>query len=507
MEFLKLNHLSHPLLSIIIFLPAAAALIALVLPLRAVRWWTLAITVVTAALSILLWNDFDASTALFQFGEHHAWIPAINVNYTLGIDGISLLLVLLTTFIMPLAVLASWRSITERMKEFHVSLLLMEMAMVGVFCALDAVLFYLFWEAMLIPMFLLIAVWGGPRRIYASIKFFIYTLVGSVLLLAAIIALYFMSEPHTFSLPLLMGQPFGFSFQLMVFLACAFAFAIKVPMFPFHTWLPAAHVEAPTAGSVILAGILLKMGGYGFLRFCLPMTPLAATVLMPWLILLSIISIMCGGLTAFAQSDVKKLVAYSSVGHMGFVTLGIFALSVNGLEGAILQMINHGITTGALFLAVGIVYERLHTRELSAMAGIGKFMPMFIVFLTVFGLSAMAFPGTNSFVGEFLVLTGAFAISPWVMAAAIPGALFSAAYMLRFLQKTIWGGTANPDHSTLKDISVREIITLSVPLVFVFWLGLAPKPFLNAMHVSVAHLVGQVQTASAAAGVKALLPW
>ncbi|MBI4979420.1 MAG: NADH-quinone oxidoreductase subunit M [Spirochaetes bacterium] len=508
MEFLYINHVGFPLLSIIIFLPAISALIALVVPAHAVRWWALAVTVITAVLSLLLLVKFDTTTALYQFGEHHLWIPAINVHYTLGVDGISILLVLLTAFVMPLCVLASWKSITERVKEFHVALLLMEMAMIGVFCALDAVLFYLFWEAMLIPMFLLIAVWGGPRRSYAAMKFFIYTLVGSVLLLAAIIALYFTSEPHTFSIPQLMGQQFGFNFQVIIFLACAFAFAIKVPMFPFHTWLPAAHVEAPTAGSVILAGILLKMGGYGFLRFCLPITPLASTALMPYLVALSIVSIIYGGLTALAQSDVKKLVAYSSVGHMGFVTLGIFAFSVTGIEGAMLQMINHGITTGALFLAVGIIYERLHSRELSAMAGIGKFMPVFIVFLTVFGLSSMAFPGLNGFIGEFLVLAGAFGISPWVMAAAIPGAFLAAAYMLRFLQRTIWGGVSNPDHSALHDISLREVIVLAVPVLFVFWIGLAPKPLIDVMHVSAAHLADQVHAAaSAASGTKAVRPW
>ncbi|HSH14341.1 MAG TPA: NADH-quinone oxidoreductase subunit M, partial [Desulfurivibrionaceae bacterium] len=370
-------------------------------------------------------------------------------------------------------------------------LLIMETSMIGVFVALDFVLFYILWEAMLIPMYMLIAIWGGPRKTYASIKFFLYTLAGSVLLLVAIIALYLQNE--TFSIPMMMGQPYSSNFQILVFLAFFLAFAIKVPMFPFHTWLPAAHVEAPTAGSVILASVLLKMGTYGFLRFCLPITPEATLTFMPYVLWLSVAGILYGGFTALAQSDMKKLIAYSSVGHMGFVTLGIFVLNINGIEGALLQMINHGVTTGALFLCVGMIYERTHSRELADATGIGKLMPWYVTFLAFFSLSSLAFPGTNSFVGEFLILAGGFAENKIVTGFAIPGAVLAAAYMLRMLQKVVWGGAKNPaPHGELLDLNMREIVTLAPLLLFVFWIGLAPAPFMEVMHVSVAHLVDQV---------------
>jgi len=366
----------------------------------------------------------------------------------------------------------------------------MQTSMLGVFMALDFVLFYILWEAMLIPMYLLIAIWGGPRKIYASIKFFLYTLAGSVLLLVAIIALYM--KNGTFSIPMMMGQDYSSLFQNYVFLAFFLAFAIKVPMFPFHTWLPAAHVEAPTAGSVVLASVLLKMGTYGFLRFCLPITPEASITFMPYVLWLSIAGIIYGGFTALAQSDMKKLIAYSSVGHMGFVTLGIFVFNAQGIEGALLQMINHGVTTGALFILVGMIYERTHSRELAMAAGVGKFMPIYVMFLGFFSLSSLAFPGTNSFVGEFLVLAGAFSKSKIIAACAIPGAVLAAAYMLRMLQKVVWGGEHNPDQSYLLDVNVREIITLAPLLLFVLWIGLNPGPFLDVMHASVSNLIQQV---------------
>lgn len=496
MDFLILNN-GFPYLSVLVFLPLAGALLLLAMPGdNACRNWTLIITSITALISLPLYRKFDATTHLYQFGEHHSWIPALDINYTLGIDGISLLLVLMTTLLMPLCVLGSWRYIEKRVREFMVCLLLMEASMLGVFMALDLVLFYVFWEAMLIPMYLLIAVWGGPRKTYASIKFFLYTLAGSVLLLVAIIALYLNTDPHTFSIPQLMGQDFSSTFQLWVFLAFFLAFAIKVPMFPFHTWLPAAHVEAPTAGSVLLASVLLKMGTYGFLRFCLPITPEATMTFMPYILWLSIAGILYGGFTALAQQDMKKLIAYSSVGHMGFVTLGIFVLNVRGIEGAILQMINHGITTGALFFCVGMVYERTHSRELARHAGVGKHMPVYVTFLAFFSLSSLAFPGTNSFVGEFLVLAGGFAKSKLVTAFAIPGAILAAAYMFRMLQRVVWGNPQNPDHSGLLDLNTREIVTLTPLLVFVFWIGLSPAPFLKVLHVSVNHLLQQVGGAS-----------
>ena len=343
---------------------------------------------------------------------------------------------------------------------------------------------------MLIPMYLLIAIWGGPRKGYASIKFFIYTLGGSVFLLVAIIALYL--KNGSFFIPDMMWQNYSLPFQLFVFLSFFLAFAIKVPMFPFHTWLPAAHVEAPTAGSVILASVLLKMGTYGMLRFCLPITPQATFMLAPYILWLSIAGILYGGFTALAQHDMKKLVAYSSVGHMGFVTLGIFILNINGVEGAIMQMINHGVTTGALFLCVGMIYERTHSRELSVATGIGKYMPWYVTFLAFSCLSSFGFPGTNSFIGEFLILVGVFKVSIPLALAAIPGAVIAAAYMLRMLQKIVWGGTDNPDQSHLQDLGFREIVTLTPFLFFVFWIGLGPQPFLDMMHTSVVNLLDQL---------------
>jgi NADH-quinone oxidoreductase subunit M len=481
-----------PLLSTLVFLPLAGALpLFLLRGDRAAKVWTLAITLVTAALSLQLYTGFDAATAQFQFAEDRVWIPALHIRYTLGVDGISLLLVLLTTLLLPLCVLCSWRAIGTRVQEFLACLLLMEAAMLGVFVALDFVLFYIFWEAMLIPMFLLIGVWGGPRKIYASVKFFLYTLAGSVLLPVAILALYWHSAPHTFFIPALMGQPYGAALQGWLFLAFFVAFAIKVPMFPFHTWLPAAHVEAPTAGSVLLASVLLKMGAYGFLRFCLPITPLGVVAHAPWVLALSVAAIIYGGLTALAQTDMKRLVAYSSVAHMGFVTLGIFVLNDRGVAGALLQMLNHGVTTGALFLCVGIIYERTHSRELSAATGIGRLMPIYITALAFFGLSSFAFPGTNNFVGEFLVLAGSFASSAPLAALTIPGVILSAAYMLRMLQRMIWGGARNPDPGPLTDLNAREILTLAPLLLFVLWVGLQPAPFLNVFKVSVAHLLQQ----------------
>ncbi|MBI4623807.1 MAG: NADH-quinone oxidoreductase subunit M [Verrucomicrobia bacterium] len=479
-----------PLLSVVIFSPlVAAAGATLIGHERLLRWWTLVSTTVVAVLSLPLWWRFNPDTAAFQFREQVAWIPFLKVDYSLGIDGISLLLVLLTTLIMPLCVLASWRYITSRVKEFMICMLVMETAMIGVFCALDAILFFVFWEAMLIPMALMIGVWGGPRRVYAAIKFFIYTMAGSVFLLVALIALRL--KTGSFSIEGMMGQNYPAGFQLWVFAAFFLSFAIKVPMFPFHTWLPAAHVEAPTAGSVLLASVLLKMGTYGFLRFCLPITPHATHVFAPYLLALSVIAILYGGFTALAQSDLKKLVAYSSVGHMGFATLGIFVLNASGLEGAVLVMINHGVTTGALFICVGLIYERLHTRELGEAAGIGKFVPVFSGFLGVFCLSSLAFPGTNSFIGEFLVLAGSFAHSKTLTVFVVPGVIIAAAYMFRMLQRVAWGGTNNPAHTGLKDLEFREVVTLAPLLVFVFWIGLHPQPFVRVMHATVLHLLQQ----------------
>ena len=493
---------SSHLLSVLIFSPLLlAAIAAFIRNERTLRWWTLFSTSGLALFSLQLWREFDPTTAKFQFTDSADWIPALGIKYAVGIDGISLLLVLLTTLIMPLCVLASWRYIQTRVKEFMICLLIMETAMVGVFCALDFVLFFIFWEAMLIPMALLIGVWGGPRKIYAALKFFVYTMAGSVMLLVAIIALRL--KVGSFSIPDMMGHDYPHSFQIWIFLAFFISFAIKVPMFPFHTWLPAAHVEAPTAGSVLLASVLLKMGTYGFLRFSLPITPLATQLFTPYVLWLSVAAILYGGLTALAQTDLKKLVAYSSVAHMGFATLGIFALNKWGIEGAVLVMINHGVTTGALFIVVGIIYERLHSRELSKAAGIGKTMPIFAMFAGIFALSSLAFPGTNSFIGEFLVMSGGFKLALTnpvfmvMMICVVPGVVLAAAYMLRMLQKVAYGGTSNPDHSQIKDLGLREILTLTPLLVFVFWIGLHPEPFIRVLDASVKHLLEQTYSAAA----------
>jgi NADH-quinone oxidoreductase subunit M len=493
------NESSH-LLSVLIFSPlAAAAVAAFIRSERLLRLWTLAFTSAVALFSLQLWGRFDVTTSDFQFAERVHWIPWLRIDYFLGIDGISLLLVLLTTIIMPLCVLCSWRYIQTRVKEFMICLLVMETAMVGVFCALDFVLFFVFWEAMLIPMALLIGVWGGPRKIYAALKFFIYTMSGSVFLLVALIALRL--KVGSFSIPDMMGRDYSPTFQIWVFLAFFISFAIKVPMFPFHTWLPAAHVEAPTAGSVLLASVLLKMGTYGFLRFSLPITPYATQVFTPYVLWLSVAAILYGGLTALAQTDLKKLVAYSSVAHMGFATLGIFALNQLGIQGAVLVMINHGVTTGALFIVVGIIYERLHTRDLAETAGMGKKMPIFAMFAGVFALSSLAFPGTNSFIGEFLVMSGGFQFAkenPGFIAGMIciiPGVVLAAAYMLRMLQKVAYGGTSNPDHSQVPDLGLREILTLAPLLVLVFYIGLHPEPFTRVLDASVKHLLDQAHGA------------
>ncbi len=483
---------SYPhILSTLIFLPLAGALLLLFINNDFfARYWALGITALTAVLSLPLVSAFDISSTKFQFAEQVSWIDSLNIQYVIGVDGISILLVMLTTLIMPLCVLASWTYIKTRVQPFMICLLVMETAMLGVFMALDFVLFYILWEAMLIPMYLLIGIWGGPRKIYASIKFFLYTLAGSIMLLVGIIWLY-KTNNYSFFIPDMMWKDYSLTAQIYLFIAFFLAFAIKVPMFPFHTWLPAAHVEAPTAGSVILASVLLKMGTYGFLRFALPITPEATTLLMPYVLWLSIAGIIYGGFTAIAQHDMKKLIAYSSVGHMGFVTLGIFVLNINGVEGAILQMINHGITTGALFLCVGMIYERTHSRELRSATGVGKYMPVFVTFLAFFSLSSFGFPGTNSFVGEFMILAGTFKYSTTLALAAIPGAVLAAAYMLRMLQKIIWGGTDNPDQSWLTDLNMREMVTLSPFLFFVFWIGLSPQPFIDLMHSSVVHLLEQ----------------
>lgn len=481
---------AYPLLSILIFLPLLGGLTLLFFRQELlIKSWALGISLINFILSLPLFIYFNPNTPKFQFAEYYKWLPYFKLHYVLGVDGFTVLLVLLTTLLTPICILCSWRAISHRIKEFMFCLLLMEAAVIGVFCALDFVLFYIFWEAMLVPMYLLIAVWGGPNKAYASLKFFIYTLAGSVFLMVAMIALYL--KTGTFSIPELMQAHLPFRFQFWIFLAFAIAFAIKVPLFPFHTWLPAAHVEAPTAGSVFLASLLLKMGTYGFVRFCLPMTPEASHYFAPMMIFLAITSIIYGGYVALGQEDMKRLIAYSSVAHMGFVILGIFVSNLRGMEGAVMQMLNHGITTGALFLMVGIIYERTHSRLINDNAGIGKLMPWYVTFLGFFSFSSFAFPGTNSFVGEFLVLAGAFLKNKWVGALAVPGALLAAAYMLRLLQRIIWGDTPKTPQKFF-DLGLREICFLTPLFILVFWIGLSPGLFLRFMDDSIQFLLTDI---------------
>ncbi len=502
-DYLILNTLNYPILSVLFLLPLLGAVVTFFMKNDAfIKAWALIVTIVTAVLSLPLFFNWDYNTAKYQFAElNEHWFPYLDLSYVLGVDGISVLLVLLTTLVMPLCILCSWTYIKDRFREFMVVTLLMEAFMIGVFISLNMVMFFIFWEAMLVPMFLLIAVWGGERKDYASIKFFLYTLLGSVFLLISIAVLYV--KTGTFFIPSLMAHAHEYSmtFQVWIFLAFTLAFAIKIPMFPFHTWLPAAHVEAPVAGSVILASVLLKMGGYGFLRFCLPILPNATITCMPYLIFFSAVSIVIGGYLALGQSDIKKLIAYSSVGHMGFVTLGIFLLNDIGIQGAMMQMLNHGVTTGALFILIGIIYERTHSREIVDNSALGSQMPIYVTFLVIFSLASFGFPGTNGFVGEFLVLLATFKKYKIVGAVAIVGAILAAAYMLRLVQKMVWAdsdghghhGDHVDDSHALKDMNLREIVTLSFLVFFVFWIGLNPKPILNVMDKSVNHLVQQVE--------------
>lgn len=455
------------------------------------KQFALGLTLVNFLISVTLLPAFDGGTHAMQFVERYPWVPSFNIHYAVGVDGISILFVILTTMLSPICVLCSWTSITSRVKEFMITLLVMEAAMIGVFVATDFVLFYVFWEAMLIPMYLIIGVWGGPNRIYAAIKFFLYTLAGSLLLLVAILVLFF-AGGHTFDIISLMGKPYSAAVQFWVFWAFFLAFAIKVPMVPFHTWLPDAHVEAPTAGSVILASILLKMGAYGFLRFCLPMVPQASLTFSPVIMTLSAAAILYGAFMALAQTDLKKLIAYSSVSHMGFVTLGIFVFNAPGVEGALLQMVNHGITTGALFLVIGQFYDRTHSRLVEDYGGISKSMPVYAAFWVIFSFASFGFPGTNNFIGEFLVLAGSFGRHRPLAAAATLGLILSAYYMLRLVQPMVFGTAAPARSSGLSDLNTRELVTVIPLAALVFLIGLYPGPWLSMIHSSVGHLLEQV---------------
>ncbi len=497
MEQTMMNSVGFPILSALIFLPIAGAALILVINRSRedlIKWVSLGISIITFLVSLLLLSNFDKTTHLMQFTEKHAWIPAWNVNYSLGLDGISVLFVLLSTLITVLCILISWNSIKIKIKEFFISLLFLEGAMIGVFCSLDFILFYVFWEAMLIPMYLLIGVWGGPNRIYAAVKFFLYTLVGSVLMLVGIIVLYFYSG-RTFDILDMMRQSYPFQMQLMLFWAFFAAFAVKVPMFPVHTWLPDAHTEAPTAGSVVLAAVLIKMGAYGFLRFSLPILPEASKAMTPVMIGLSVIAIIYGGVICLAQTDLKRLIAYSSVSHMGFVTLGIFALNTQGMEGGILQMINHGIVTGALFLSVGAIYDRTHTRQIADYGGVASVMPVYAAMFLVFTFASIGLPATNGFVGEFLIILGGFAASQIAGVLAATGIIIGAGYMLWLYQRVFFMETG-PKVGGLSDLDAREIVTLLPMVILIFWIGVYPDAFLDYMRVSVGHLLERVNTGS-----------
>lgn len=468
-----------------------------------IRWIALVVSLITFGLSIWVLAQFDRSNPDLQLIIDLPWIQIAgwNISYQMGVDGLSILLLLLTTFLTPISILSTWTAVEERVKEFMIFFLLLEVGMVGVFLAQDLFLFYIFWEFTLVPMYFLIGIWGGPRRIYAAVKFFLYTMAGSILMLLAI--LWLGIYQGTFSVPELIakgGIPANIQFWL--FLAFAAAFAIKVPMWPLHSWLPDAHVEAPTAGSVILAGILLKLGTYGFLRFNLSMFPQASLQLAPWMALLAVIGIIYGAMVSYSQKDVKKLVAYSSVSHLGFVMLGLFAINSQGIQGGILQMINHGLSTGALFLIVGMIYERRHTRDMDAFGGLWRVMPVYATLTLIVTLSSMGLPGLNGFVGEFTILLGAFGSaalhSPWFAGVAAAGVILAAVYMLFMFQKLFLGPVDKEENRTLLDLNWREIATLVPLLVFIFWIGLYPAPFFNLMAPAVDKVVAALHSATVA---------
>jgi len=486
---------------------------------KAIAWYATAVAFAGMLVSFPLFWRYNPAGAPFQFENSLSWIPSIGVSYHVGVDGISVLLILLTTVLGFLAVLSSWTAITDRVKEYYAMMLILQTGMLGVFISLDFFLFYVFWEVMLVPMYFLIGVWGGPRKLYAAIKFFLYTLLGSVLMLLGILALYFyhgnVTGNYTFDVVALMemgrdSSPAWISLARWIFLAFFVGFAIKVPMFPFHTWLPDAHVEAPTAGSVILAGVLLKMGTYGFVRFSLPILPEATRHFLPYLLGLSVIGIVYGAMVAMVQKDWKKLVAYSSVSHLGFCTLGIFALNEVGLNGGILQMINHGISTGALFLIVGLIYERRHTRMITDFGGLSKQLPIYATFFLIMTLSSIGLPALNGFVGEFTILLGAWQIPTgfhvnipftdkalvfggqvWSVLAVL-GIVLGAAYMLWLYQRTMFGKLDKPENQALKDLNFREILTLAPLVVLAFWIGIFPETFLGMLRPSVSRIVQQM---------------
>jgi len=488
---------SWPILSILLILPLVGALFIALLPedaagVRNARWMALWTTAITFIVSLILIWRFDPASADFQFVEKRPWLGSA-ITYAMGVDGISLPFVILTTSLMPICILASWTAIQSRVREYMIAFLVLETLMVGTFCALDLVLFYLFFEGGLIPMFLIIGVWGGPRRVYASFKFFLYTFLGSVLMLLAIMAMYW--EAGTTDIATLLHHSFPLTLQKWAWFAFLASFAVKLPMWPVHTWLPDAHVEAPTAGSVILAAILLKMGGYGFLRFSLPMFPDASAQLAPLIYALSVIAIVYTSLVALVQEDMKKLIAYSSVAHMGFVTMGLFAVTAQGVAGGIFQMVSHGIVSAALFLCVGIVYDRMHTREIAAYGGLVNRMPLYAFVFMVFTLANIGLPGTTGFVGEFLTLIGTFRVNNWVATLAALGTILSAAYALWLYRKIIFGTLEKPALFNIRDIGWREITIMTPLIVLTIVLGVYPKAVLDISSASVAQLIDNYQHA------------
>ncbi len=500
------------LLSVITYTPLVGATLLLLPPFKrnddAVRWVANAFGILGFLVSLPLWLWSDRDATGFQFVEKASWIPSIGVQYLFGVDGVSTLLILLTTLLGAISILSSWTAITERVRSYYVFMLLLQTGMIGVFCALDMFLFYVFWEVMLVPMYFLIGIWGSARRLYAAIKFFLFTLAGSVVMLLGILALYFHSQKlpgleatGTFDVTQWYQMGIPADLQYWVFLAFFLGFAIKVPMFPFHTWLPDAHVEAPTAGSVILAGVLLKMGTYGFVRFSLPLLPDATRQAVPWMVALAIISIVYAALVTLVQKDMKKLIAYSSVSHLGFCMLGMFALNPLGLEGSVLQMVNHGLSTGGLFLIVGLIYERRHTKEIAQFGGLAHVMPVYATFTLVIFLASMGLPLLNGFVGEILILQGAYSANKVWAYWAVSGIVLGAAYLLWLYQRVFWGRLTHEENRHLLDLNARELATL-VPLVALcFWIGVYPKPVLSFLHKPMAELAELVQPGKFAPGV------